>query len=66
MKKEYTVSARSARPVGSIGQMRPMTVRVMAESKEDALIEAYEQMEHIHKPIIRLERKHETNSSNSG
>jgi len=52
MNKEYTVSARSARPVGSIGLPRPMRVYVMAESKEDALIKAYEQIEHIHKPVI--------------
>ena len=51
--KEYTVRSLSARPVGAIGQMRPMVVYVMAESKEDALIKAYEQMEHIHNPIIR-------------
>tara|TARA_R110000824_G_scaffold233927_1_gene422237 strand:- start:61 stop:369 length:309 start_codon:yes stop_codon:yes gene_type:complete len=51
--KEYSVSSRSCRPIGSIGCMQPVTVYVEAASPEDALLKAYDQIEHISSPIIK-------------
>ena len=51
--KRYTVSSMSGKPVGSIGNARPVSVDVMAESPDEALLEAYHHIEHLSKPQIR-------------
>jgi hypothetical protein len=47
MSKTYRVSWKSGRKVGAIGIFYPDSVIVLAETREDAILKAYETHEHL-------------------
>ena len=60
MIEEYYVQARSGCEKGAIGSHYPIRTLVMAESHDDALAKAYEEMEHLVMPYVTCVRTRES------
>ena len=52
MKEKYVVSADSGCTRGAIGRHHPVSATVEAENHYNALVEAYEHIEHLRFPTV--------------